>query len=318
MNDREKVRALFVHVPENDAGAERRALERLRAHIATSRPETQAPPGPQRHPARRTVVGAAAFVLLMLGAMILLPARRDGPSIAAGLLVRLASTAAAQPSGNLRPGDYVYTRSQELHSDSQVDLETGASWNFVVTVVRESWFAADGSGRIVTVYGEPAFVSETDRDAWRAAGSPPLIPGERTDEMFPAGEFPSPDLSRMPVDPQALRKRLAEDLRRRGADGDSVFNAVGRLLSETDASPELRTALFEVAASLPGVTEVGDVNDPLGRSGVAVEQARDGVSTRLIFDLSTSALLAIEHRRGDQLESWLSYEESRVVPSLGS
>lgn len=317
MGDREKVRALFVHVPENDAPAERRALERLRAHIASSGAGSQAPPSPQRHPARRTVIGATAFVLLMLGAMILLPARHDGPSTAAGLLVRLASTAAAQPSGDLKPGDYVYTRSQELRSVSDVDLVTGASWNFVVTVVRESWFAADKSGRIVTVYGEPAFVSEADRDAWRAAGSPPLIPGERTDELFGAGEFPSPDLSRMPVDPQELRRRLIEADRRQGSEGDSVFEAVGRLLSETGASPELRAALFEVAGSLPGVTEVGTVRDPLGRSGVAVEQTTDAVSVRLVFDVSTSTLLSIEHRRGQRLESWLSYEGSRVVPSLG-
>jgi len=319
MDEPKIVRASFERVPEEDAAAERRALERLRAHIASSEAELRPSADPTRHPARLLVAaGAAALVLITAATLILLPARRDGPSSAAALLGRLAATAVAQPDWNLQPGDYLFTRSQELRADAGTDLSTGGSWRFVVRVIRESWFATNGSGRIVTSYGAPAFVSEADRDAWEAAGSPALVPAERTDETFDPGEFPSPDLARLPTDPQELRRMLIEDDREQDTEGDSVFEAVGRLLSETDASPKLRAALFEVAASLPGVSEVGVTKDPLGRPGVAVEQQERGVALRLVFDPSTSALLSIEERRGQRLESWVSYEESRVVPNLSS
>lgn len=319
MDEPRNVRAFFDRVPDEDAAAERRALEKLRAHIASSEAESRQSGDPKRHPAKLlAAAGAATLVLVTVATMILLPARRDGPSSAAALLGRLAATAVAQPGWNLQPGDYLFTRSQELRADAGTDLATGGSWRFMVRVMRESWFATNGSGRIVTSYGAPALVSEADRDAWEAAGSPALVPAERTDETFDPGEFPSPDLARLPTDPQELRRMLTEDDRDQDTEGDSVFEAVGRLLSESDASPKLRAALFEVAASLPGVAEVGDTKDPVGRPGVAVEQTRNGVTIRLVFDPSTSALLSIEHRRGQALESWLAYEESRLVPNLSA
>jgi len=318
MDKPDDIRALFDHVPDEDPLAERRALDRLRAHMASSRAGSQ-PPAPERRPRRRwAVVGAAALVMVTVATMILLPMRRDGPSSASALLGRLSATAAAQPSRELEGGDYLYTRSQELRSNAGTAVGTGSSWRYVVRVVRESWFATNGSGRILTSYGEPTFLTDADRDAWKAAGSPPLIPAEPSDEVFQAGEFPSPDLSGLPTDPQELREKLVEDDRENGTEGDSVFEAVGRLLSETGASPKLRAALFEVAASLPGVAGVGVTRDPLGRSGVAVEQTGDGRSIRLVFDPSTSVLLSIEQLRNHLLESWMSYEEPRVVPTLRS
>ena len=45
---------------------------------------------------------------------------------------------------------------------------------------------------------------------------------------------------------------------------------VGDLLRETSASPELRAALFKVAAGIPGVKLLGTVTDSDGRSGTAI------------------------------------------------
>jgi hypothetical protein len=45
---------------------------------------------------------------------------------------------------------------------------------------------------------------------------------------------------------------------------------VGDLLRESDASPELRAALFKVAAGIPGVKLLGTVTDSDGRSGTAI------------------------------------------------
>ena len=77
--------------------------------------------------------------------------------------------------------------------------------------------------------------------------------------------------------------------------GDSAdwvsFQIIGEMLQGTYASPALRAALYEVAASLPGVDYVGRVTDELGRPGLAVAYAHDGIRDEMIFDPDTAQLL---------------------------
>ena len=67
---------------------------------------------------------------------------------------------------------------------------------------------------------------------------------------------------------------------------------VGDLLRESNASAQLRSALFQVAAGIPGVELVGNVSDPDGRKGVSVALTTNGVRSELIFDPQNSVLLA--------------------------
>ena len=53
-----------------------------------------------------------------------------------------------------------------------------------------------------------------------------------------------------------------------------MLGAVAELLANPVASPEVRAAAFEYAASLPGMTLTEGVNDPLGRPGTAVSIER--------------------------------------------
>jgi len=113
---------------------------------------------------------------------------------------------------------------------------------------------------------------------------------------YAAGQAPWFDLRALPTDTQALLDALrsGSPVRRPSGD-DQTFLLIGELLfAQGNASPELRSALFEVAAELQRVELVGDVADPLGRPGVAL--AVDGVSSRtqLVFDPETAELLAIE------------------------
>ena len=82
----------------------------------------------------------------------------------------------------------------------------------------------------------------------------PPYTGQRTDETFKAGELHYLDLSNLPTDQSELRTLIEERRVEGGPSGDwETFAIIGDLLRETYASPELRSALYQVAANLPGV-----------------------------------------------------------------
>ncbi len=72
-----------------------------------------------------------------------------------------------------------------------------------------------------------------------------------------------------------------------------VFDKILAVLTEGPASPALRSALYDVAAELPGATLDGHVTDSLGRSGTAVEypSIADSDEIRLLIDPTTGQLL---------------------------
>jgi hypothetical protein len=163
------------------------------------------------------------------------------------------------------------------------------------------------------------FASDADHDAWIRAGSPELPrPGEVRREQYPAGEAPWFEIDSLPKDPGRLLAALrsGELIEHRPGD-DQVFLLIGELLAQGDASPQVRSALFEVAARLDGVDLVGEVVDPRGRRGEGM--ALDGASSRtqLVFDPETARLLAIElySTPGDRLSSWSTFEPPTVVNS---
>jgi hypothetical protein len=105
----------------------------------------------------------------------------------------------------------------------------------------------------------------------------------------------------LPTDPARLQQVLeAKFTQGFGSDTDpapspgevtqsaELFVVVGDLLRESPAPPALREALYEVAATIPGVVLKGDYTDALGRTGTAVE--RNGEA--LVIDPANGQLLA--------------------------
>ncbi|GEM_PF-159152 len=100
------------------------------------------------------------------------------------------------------------------------------------------------------------------------------------------------------------------------------------MLRETDASPALRSASYQVAAGLPGVEALGTVADHSGRSEVGVAYVNKGLRHELIFDPKTSALLGESYTivgPGSGYDApdgtavgWEVYLHSSVVNSLPS
>lgn len=287
--------------------------------------------GPLRVSRRATLRIGAAVVLAAIILVAGLPwlGRDQGAAGAATVLNDLARAAVLQPAPvpATTPG-YRYTKTDSMYL-SMMGAQGGELIAALVPKMRTMWIAPDGSGRIRETAGEMVFLSERSRAAWLAAGSPPL--GRAINQDFGAQGLSFEDLSRLPTDPSALATVIRERAQR--ADPplyDEMFVVIGDLLREQTAPPQVRAALYKVAAGIPGVELVGQVHDRAGRQGVAVAKTSTytGVKRRhvLIFDARTSALLAEEDVILESV-SWIdakppvvigyaTYLESGIVESL--
>lgn len=255
-----------ANAPDPDTGAAVAARARLM--------EVLVPRAARRAPRRRRSVRpvaalgtVAAALAIALAVPALLPGTNE-PSAAAETLRRAALVAADQPWTPVASGRYVYTETRAMWQTVTVVGPGDSSVEFE-NVEREIWINPDGSGRIREV-----------RD------------GEASDETFGRGELHFEDLSAVSTDLAALRAFIEERAGQADPPTDyEMFVVIGDLLRETHASPELRAALYEVAATLPRVELLGELTDEAGRPGVGVGYTHLGIRHELIFDPDTSAIL---------------------------
>jgi hypothetical protein len=122
---------------------------------------------------------------------------------------------------------------------------------------QETWWAPDGSGQLRFNTNRPD----------KYVPYPP-------EGVYRKGEFPLPnqdDLSLLSTDPKILEDQLRELAERTG---DSLWRTILNLLNferSPHALPELRAALFEVAAGLDGVARVDGAMDPVGREAIVLK-----------------------------------------------
>jgi hypothetical protein len=174
---------------------------------------------------------------------------------------------------------------------------------------------------------------------WEAAGSPPLTELSNMttyDQRFGAGGLAPPldvdglhqnELLRPANNPGALAAAIRAIAEKNSNPlGWEMLTIVSDILGESAAPPTLRSSLYQVAAMIPGIELVGAVRDRAGRQGLAVAASRDDLRLELIFDPTTSALLAREetlrHRipdtdapAGTPIEYTL-FLQSKIVRSL--
>jgi hypothetical protein len=245
-----------------------------------------AAPAARPRPASRRVIRlalAAGAVLAAVLALLFLPAGPETtPASAAPLLNHMADVAAAQPAGGEPGGRYRYVKSEEAYL-AMASTSDRQLYSILVPKVREIWIAADGSGRIREAAEEPIFLGPRDRALWEAAGSPALAAGINQD--FGPGGLSYEDFSQYPLETAAL----TELIRRKAVStsgppvNEEMLVIVGDLLRQPGVPPELRAALFRVAAGIPGVQLVGPVADRLGRAGVAVAMAPDYTESKRLW-----------------------------------
>jgi hypothetical protein len=192
-------------------------------------------------------------------------------------------------------------------------------WEFSVLVphTREIWVAPDGSGRLLVKRGEPRFLGPQDKAEWEAVGRPQLDRPRTSDETFGPDGLSYTDFSEYSLDPDELYDQIRSKAEGYGPSTDAeMLVLVGDLLRETVAPPELRAALFRVAARIPGVELVGESTDPAGRKGVAVARTSDDAGflerNELIFDPHTSELLAERQFLLERVD-WIDAEPGTLI-----
>jgi hypothetical protein len=220
-------------------------------------------------------------------------------------------------------------------SGQSVPRPSDASYAVSRTVFEEIWLAPDGSGRIA--YGSESAVhpaGPADRRAWRAAGSPDLdalmgAPGDWGPKVsdFRAGELdevmlfnsnleavlPKRDpLSVLPREPRALEAFLHRAARTQRPEGpaSSISNTFGTdvttFLRYPRTPPDLRAALLDVFAKVPGARLLGKIGDSVGRPAAAIQLPRDmnDGNDIVAFDPATARLVAEGRSDGDGGVRW--------------
>ncbi len=275
------------------------ALESLRARQASDLSPASSRPY-RRHTVALAI--AAAGLAIAIALPIALPGGRTGGAdpAAAALLHRVAIRAAHQPPDPAPgPGQFLYSRSESAFTMLYV-VGNGETFLFQARGIRESWIALNGSGRVLNTPEPITFPTEHDRATWVAAGKPSLewvVEGDSEFEDLNPGELTLRDLTDLPTDPEELRDVIESRELIGGPGGDwETFVIIGDLLRETRTTPQVRAALYQVAAELPGVELVGRVLDGASRPGVAVAYTNPSGDSRsrfeLIFDPKTAELLS--------------------------
>jgi hypothetical protein len=208
----------------------------------------------------------------------------------------------------------------------------------LMPATHEWWTSPDGAGRVREVAGTPQFLTNEEQSRWEAAGSRlpapfdpeyqrkyPLAFGDAlearrgmVDREHPKLEgFRFPDTSHLPTEPEALRLAVENNqIPVRGF--NLMYPSAKRLNTEkmvaqlfnilqegNPMTPQLRAAVFNALAELPGIKVDTDATDFLGRQGYAIRliDRKTGGASEFIFDPDTSEILAQREILGDPGQS---------------
>lgn len=327
MSDIDLLRKLRDDIPEDPSAlvrGRRRLLERAVGPRVMHK----------RRISRRMVLASAGVAAAVTGAMVVigLPVLDDSPvgarPAAAAVLHEAARNAARAQTVTARPGQYVYTATHAMYvNGTSVCSRQGSctAISFGEEKQRESWIPVDGKGAIVIreIGGiKYTFFTPGDETALRDAGIE-LPTNQKNEFTTPGsgGNFQQPTLKfleSLPTDPAKLLARIRKDSEGQGPSADAeALVYIADLLRESDAmvSPELRAALFEAAALIPGIDRVPGQVTLDGQTGVAIGRMEptNGERQEIIIDPKTSRVLGersvlaaqAKPTQGSARESWL-------------
>jgi hypothetical protein len=307
-------------VPSEDPFAKERARIRLRALMM---PDEKRPGIRRRSRLAAFAAASLAVAVVLLVLQLLLPIGPAGPQLSAAAEIRqLGRISTNQARVEMGSSDVMYHRYDEAHREESVSTTSGTKFAIDVQVEIETWVASDGSGRTVTTYQDVAFPTLSDHEGWEQAGSTPAV-GDVVPQRASAGDLPLYHVDKLPTDPSALLGALNDGSVIEPAPGDiNVLSTIGTLLAQQDLPDDLRQALFDVAASLPGVAVERDVQDHGGRPAVAVSVTDGSTRTRLFFDPSDASFLGRDityPSDGDRPGAieWRAYLDSGIVSAIG-
>jgi hypothetical protein len=291
--------------------------------------------GPRKRTRGRVALAFAAIGAAVVVALVLPGDRRSGSAAAAVVLEDVARVAARQPLIVRSPG---YTYSKTL-SKSRITFQREPPVSVTFFQTDEVWLASDGSGRTTTRYGRIVSPSARARAEWELHDKA-LVPSDRRFTL--RSKFR--DVNRLPRDPDRLLAMIRAEAERAssGKRGVAPYESLdhmmwarlstllGAMHSETNRRPRLRAAIFRAFAKIEGARLLGRMLDPLGRAGIGVAFAIEGMRDVIVFDPRTSRLLAFKtvvtdpsrHRhyydvKADSAASWTAFYPPARVRSLG-
>ncbi|MFH0174931.1 CU044_5270 family protein [Streptomyces cacaoi] len=245
-------------------------------------------------------------------------AARPGASSTAGgsrgavvTLDRIAAVALRTDVEPVDDGQFVYVRSRGAGNEGVFDgpVELGKMHE------RQVWFS-QRQGPVIDV----GLIREYGQDWPIEIGVPDGT--DPKDAAVPAG-FDRPTyawLASLPTDPDALLKLLYAGTRvEQGEDKDQeVFGRIGDLIGEQIMPSATAAAFYKATARIPGVTEVADAVDAVGRHGIAIarEDTRHGTRTEWIFDPGTLDYLGVRtvfSRDTERAKAGTVYNTSAVL-----
>jgi hypothetical protein len=313
------------------------------------------------------IIGASAVLTAVIVFQVVPGSSSHGPSsVAAAVLTQAAAAAGNQPPVVLESGQFLYTETRTLQSVTWALGNNEPSWQFDTTQDEtiQTWQAENGSGRELDTYNSPPqFTTPASHQGWVLSGEPSIAPptdtpsGQNDTTFIPSdasggegtpGESP-PDDSSLPTDPDSLRQTIEN-----GGPGippsvstnvpgpstpAGTFETAAEILETpaTGISPALRSALFQVMASVQGVELLGQATDRAGRSGteIASPMSPYGLRYEIIVDHSTGQILQTEDVLVDpslsppvdqkyfgdtpgEVQGWTDYIGSGIVTSTAA
>ena len=263
-------------------------------------------------------IAAASALLLIVGVIASRSddaPRNDFPGFAASdarEVLRGAALVAARSGPEADPGQWIY-RKFEGQGTATREIN-GRQITALIPTSIEVWISHDdGSGRVLGDSMGPRFLSAEDERWWIEAGRPAFSDVGTFEKVMPATRGPD-DITSYPTDADDLYAFLVDRANETSRcpeaksggqvecppQGDTdlyVFTAASDLLlNHPDASPRLRSALFEVMSRVPGTELDRDTSDPSGREGIAVslligEDAGRSQRHEMYFDPETAEVL---------------------------
>lgn len=227
------------------------------------------------------------------------------PSQAAVIQLHAAARAAArEPAPVARAGQWVFTTTESTGlSYAAVGPGAAAPVAASVTSRDQQWVPVNATGTYQLLRKSTTtavhYLHPGDRARLHGRFAWPLRDGPLQWEELQGTTgyvgFGAPTvafLAQLPTDPAALRPIIVAAIKGQGPDPDwELLDTVASVLRSGIAPPKLRAALYDIAASIPGVQLISDAPTYNGRHGIAVMLSRPLARLEVIFDPVTSDLL---------------------------